>query len=256
MSSFGIKNLFSIELENTHCVFSILGIRLKFRYNYFGYKIRGKGNKIIYVDNGIESVLSPFQKIRGLDIYIEGDNNIIKIAHKNFKNTKIDIRNNDATLVFKETKRTIKYSQIFVMHGKSQYLEFGKNISVEGAKIFLNEENSAFIVGDESMLSAEIVVWATDGHSIIDKKSQKLLNKVSQSVRIGDYCWIGYGVYLLKGANLPNHTIVGANSVVVNGFNEEYTIMAGNPAKVIKKDVYWDRKSPARYIANKCGVDS
>lgn len=250
MLSLGIKNLFSIELENIHCVFSILGIRLKFRYNYFGYKIRGKGNKIIYVDNGIESVLSPFQKIRGLDIYIEGDNNIIKIAHKNFRNTKIEIRNNDATLMFKETKRNIKNLQISVMHGKSQYLEFGKNVSVEGAKIFMNDANSAFIVGDESMLSAEIVVWATDGHSIIDKKSQKLLNQVSQPVRIGDYCWIGYGVYLLKGANLPNHTIVGANSVVVNGFNEEYTIVAGNPAKIVRKGVEWDRKQPAKYLVN------
>ena len=42
-----------------------------------------------------------------------------------------------------------------------------------------------------------------------------------------------------KDVILPRGTIVGIGAVVTNAFNEENTVMAGNPAKVIKKNVQW-----------------
>jgi acetyltransferase-like isoleucine patch superfamily enzyme len=43
----------------------------------------------------------------------------------------------------------------------------------------------------------------------------------------------------MKNAVIPNHSIIGIASVVTKQFFEEYTCIAGNPAKVIKTNVAW-----------------
>lgn len=57
---------------------------------------------------------------------------------------------------------------------------------------------------------------------------------------IKNHCWIGYGAFITKNVQLPNNTIVGLASVVTEKFFEEYTVIAGNPAKIIKRNVTWD----------------
>lgn len=57
----------------------------------------------------------------------------------------------------------------------------------------------------------------------------------SPPVRIGDNCWIGSGAIILPSVVLGNHTIVGAGAVVTKSFQGEDQIVAGNPAKLIKK---------------------
>jgi len=54
-------------------------------------------------------------------------------------------------------------------------------------------------------------------------------------VYIGDYCWIGANAVILLGVHLGPHTIVGAGSIVTKSFPEGYCVIAGNPAKIIKK---------------------
>lgn len=51
---------------------------------------------------------------------------------------------------------------------------------------------------------------------------------------IGNDCWIGCEAMLMPGATLGNGVIVGARAVVV-GHVPDYAIVAGNPAKVIRK---------------------
>ena len=40
---------------------------------------------------------------------------------------------------------------------------------------------------------------------------------------------------ILPGVTLGNHTIVGAGSVVTKSFDEGYCIIAGNPARIVKR---------------------
>lgn len=51
---------------------------------------------------------------------------------------------------------------------------------------------------------------------------------------IGENCFIGYGAVILPGTVLGRQCIVGANSVV-RGNYEDYCVLSGSPAKVIKK---------------------
>ena len=51
---------------------------------------------------------------------------------------------------------------------------------------------------------------------------------------VGNDVWIGQNVTILPGVHIGDGAIIGANSVVGSDV-EPYTIVAGNPAKVIRK---------------------
>jgi acetyltransferase-like isoleucine patch superfamily enzyme len=57
-----------------------------------------------------------------------------------------------------------------------------------------------------------------------------LVNKVV----IGDDSFVGSGAVILRGTKIGKHCIIGANSVVKGEF-PDYSVIAGVPAKVIKK---------------------
>ena len=52
-------------------------------------------------------------------------------------------------------------------------------------------------------------------------------------VKIGSNVWIGSNVTILPGVEIGDGAVVGAGSVVTKNV-PEYSIVAGNPAKVIK----------------------
>lgn len=51
---------------------------------------------------------------------------------------------------------------------------------------------------------------------------------------IGNDVWIGQNATILPGTHIDDGVIIGANSVV-GGHIEPYSIVAGNPAKLIRK---------------------
>ena len=59
-------------------------------------------------------------------------------------------------------------------------------------------------------------------------------NLTSNSVSIGDGCWIGEKVIILPGVDIGKKSIVGAGAVVTKSI-PDYSIAVGNPARVIKR---------------------
>lgn len=67
---------------------------------------------------------------------------------------------------------------------------------------------------------------------------------------IGDYCWLASSCNILAGVVLGPRTIVGAGSVVTKSFPEGYCVIAGNPAKIVKrldKDAFIPEKAEHEY---------
>ncbi|OQY43179.1 MAG: hypothetical protein B6242_15170 [Anaerolineaceae bacterium 4572_78] len=52
---------------------------------------------------------------------------------------------------------------------------------------------------------------------------------------IGNNCWLGVNSTILPGVELGNHVIVAAGSVVTKSFPEDDIILAGVPAKIVKR---------------------
>ena len=52
-------------------------------------------------------------------------------------------------------------------------------------------------------------------------------------IHIGDDVWIGHRVTILPGVHIGKGTVIGAGSVVTKD-TPEYSVVAGNPARVVK----------------------
>lgn len=58
--------------------------------------------------------------------------------------------------------------------------------------------------------------------------------ETSRRVSIGNDVWIGFGCYIKAGVTIGSGAIIGAHSVVTHDI-EPYTIVAGTPARPIRK---------------------
>lgn len=56
-----------------------------------------------------------------------------------------------------------------------------------------------------------------------------------RDIVIGDHCWIGMNAVILPGVVLGPYTSVGANATVTHSFPEGFCVLAGSPAKVIRR---------------------
>lgn len=85
-------------------------------------------------------------------------------------------------------------------------------------------------IGKGTKIAANVGI-ITANHDLQD------LNKAApgKNVTIGIDCWIGINSVLLPGVTLGEHTIVGAGSVVTKSFPEGNCVVAGNPAKILRR---------------------
>lgn len=56
-----------------------------------------------------------------------------------------------------------------------------------------------------------------------------------EEILIGNDVWVGAGATILKGAKIGSGSIIATGSVVLKGEYPERSLLAGNPAKVIKQ---------------------
>lgn len=70
---------------------------------------------------------------------------------------------------------------------------------------------------------------------------------VSAPVHIGEGSWVGERAIILPGANIGKKCIVAAGAVVVRGDYPDYCILAGVPAKIIKR-YNFETKNWEKYI--------
>lgn len=190
----------------------------------------------------LDKFKTPQPPLPALNLIINGNNNYVKIKLPlEAINSSIEIGNDN---VHVEIGPSRHFVDVFIRCSFSdgQKCVIGPHTTISGANIILDECSSCFI-GEDCKLSNSIRIWGSDGHAIMDKDTKEFLNKPSHPVIIGNKCWIGEAVRIQKGAIIPDNTIVGAGSIVTKKFTEENTIIAGNPAKIIKQNVIWSRHS-------------
>lgn len=89
--------------------------------------------------------------------------------------------------------------------------------------------NGTIYIGDYVHFASNIGI-ISGNHGLYDHYKHECAPVV-----INDYSWIGMGAIILPGVTLGERTVVGAGSVVTKSFPDGYCVIAGNPARMIKK---------------------
>lgn len=116
-------------------------------------------------------------------------------------------------------------------------IEIGHNTHFVGKIHIACTEGKAVKIGERCLFSNDIVIRTGDSHAILDSREHRI--NPAADVFIGDHVWIGQKVILLKRANVGKETVIGTGSIVTGEKFESNVVLAGVPAKVIKKNISW-----------------
>lgn len=112
-------------------------------------------------------------------------------------------------------------------------IRIGNNVGISGATIYARK---GITIGDNTMIGGNAKILDNDFHPIEAEariRDDKDMIRSKQIV-IGKNCFIGCNSLILKGTVLGDNCVVGAGAVVSGKF-EDNCVIAGNPAKVIRR---------------------
>ena len=104
-------------------------------------------------------------------------------------------------------------------------------------------------IGENVLIGHESTLMDYDGHQIYSCKDDPLGERARQAqilggnasqITIENNVWIGFKVTILKGVTVGSGSIIAANACVTADVPRN-SIVAGNPARVVKKDIAWLR---------------
>lgn len=129
---------------------------------------------------------------------------------------------------------------VIVTRTRDAEISIGDHVGISGATIYARKK---ITIGDNTCIGGNCKILDNDFHPIEIEDRIKLLqeNRVgdtnlipAKEIYIGKNCFIGCNTIILKGTILGNGCVVGAGAVVTGTF-EDNTILAGNPARIIKR---------------------
>lgn len=113
---------------------------------------------------------------------------------------------------------------------KNSKLKLGSGFFNSNVKIRCTQ---CITIGEGVVISHDVTIMDSDAHEIITDEYEKTL-----PVHIGNHVWIGTRATILKGVKIGDGAIVAAGAVVTKDV-EPYSIVAGVPAELIRRDVNW-----------------
>lgn len=104
------------------------------------------------------------------------------------------------------------------------------------------------VIGSYTAIANNVTICDNNNHPVnpLDRKimrqtpsgsfERSWINSASAPIVIGENCWIGENSRICKGVTIGDGSIVAANSIVTKDVPSN-CIVAGNPAKVVKKNI-------------------
>ena len=172
------------------------------------------------------------------------------------------------TKLFFPKARLIRFP--FDIRGK-KYIKYGKNFTtgtgcrIEAYKFFSDSPKliignnvqindyvhlacgQSLIIEDDVLIASKVYIsdinhgnYSGENHSFPAEKAKN--RKIfSKPVKICENVWIGENAIILPGIEIGKNSIIGAGSVVTKNVPEN-CIVAGNPARIIKKYNFGNKK--------------
>ncbi len=184
-----------------------------------------------------------FDKLKGLNIYVFGNNNSINLGKLLFPVNEsigltglmINVGNPPEDTVDPGVNR----------YANNCKIDIGDNTIFCGVRLFLQDSNTSISIGNDCMFSWGIDVWCTDVHTVTDLDGNPL--NFSESIEIGNHVWVGKDVKIGKNTKISADSIIGWGSIVTKKFDETNVVIAGNPAKIVKRNINWNFRDLGNY---------
>jgi acetyltransferase-like isoleucine patch superfamily enzyme len=184
-----------------------------------------------------------------------------------FRINEININNCLKNVTIGKNSKFYQEATINNLQGKVEKISIGNNTHIrgnfqvfkQGGKIKIGDfcyvgENSKVwsasevIIGNKVLISHNVNIHDNISHPInsemrfndykrilgIENYEVEQFDLRPKSILIKDKAWIGFNSIILKGVTIGEGAIVGAGSVVTKDV-PDWTIVAGNPAKIIRE---------------------
>lgn len=130
---------------------------------------------------------------------------------------------------------------IIITRAPGAVIEIGDNVGISGATIYARK---GIYIGANTAVGGNCKILDNDFHPIDAEERIRLLQNVrgeetgdlipAKEIYIGQNCFLGCNSIILKGTVLGNNCVVGAGAVVCGRFEDD-CVIAGNPARIIRK---------------------
>lgn len=172
---------------------------------------------------------------------IGGGNKVICEGSCYFDRTVIHITGNNNTIIFEDGCR-VGPKCSFWAEGSNITIRIGAHTTFTHTVHFCAQEDGLSIeVGEDCMFSNTITVRTSDSHIITDNTTGERINP-GKNVKIGNHVWIAPNSIIMKGVTIGDNVIIGTNSMATKDIPEN-SLAVGTPAKVVKTNINWHRKS-------------
>lgn len=185
------------------------------------------------------------QKLVNSKIIFEGKNNVFFSPHKVWLlDSTIRFHGNNS-VVFMCSTGTFN---LRLYNDSAFYL--GVESGIIQQQHIMAAERKHIIIGNDCIFAGGISLYTSDSHAIHDCEDKGRMNQ-GKSLYIGDHVWVGSQATLLKGTCVSSGSIIAAGSILSNKTVLSNCCFAGNPAKLIKKNVCFTRECVHGYSAEK-----
>ncbi len=215
-------NLLSIEIEKF--------IIQNTKFSNEKLKING-----YYQDEYNNIIEAPFN-LQNVHVQFFGKNNHVKLHEQsNLKNSFIEFKgNNSSFTIGQQTGISGTFRLGFGCH-----ISIGNNTTSTNAVWVTCAEQTSITIGDDCMFATNNQIRTDDSHAIYDVNTGTRVNP-SKDIVIGNHVWVAYGATILGGSRIGNGSVIGAYALVKKAIPNN-CVAAGIPAKVLRKDIFWER---------------
>lgn len=160
----------------------------------------------------------------------------ILLGYKRVKGSRIE----SALLLEKDAQLNIEGGVVEVYYGADIQVFKDANLTFRGSAI-LNKHvqiicMEKITIGGDVLIARDVVIRDNDGgHRILTEGY-----KPTAPVVIGDHVWIGQGAMIMKGVTIGDGAVISAGAWVATNV-KPYTVIMGDPARAVQKNVKWEQ---------------
>ncbi len=130
-------------------------------------------------------------------------------------------------------KASIGHGSKISVRGK---LNFGEKFNMTAESTIVCAKEITF--GNDCLVSWDVLLMDTDEHPLYNSGNQRIND--DKPIVIGNHVWIGCKCIILKGAQMPDNSVLAAGTLLKTEFAGNNQVVGGNPPAILKREVRWE----------------